>query len=864
MRVLGLFRSDRADRDLSEELESHLQHHIDDNLRAGMPPDAARRSALIALGGLEQTKEQYRDRRGLVPIEQFVYDIRMAVRALARRRLMLAAAVTSIAIGVGANVAVYTALKYLLLSPRWLVASDPDRLITVAPGLSYLNFLDMQRSDRSVELAAFTMSRVVWRSAELSASVSVHAVSENFFEMLGTRAVRGRLFGTSTPDRPDDPYRVLLGYDFWRRLGASEAIVGQPVTINGWAYSIVGVLPPEFHLAVGPMLSSGIYIPISAAVTTALDRRDASYFDIVGRLRSGVTFPQAVDSLKQTASDLESRFVENRDLVRRLTIRSGAVSPIQAMLAAPQGRVVMTLAAVAYGLVGLVLLIACANVAGLLTARADERRHETAVRTALGASRARLIQQFLAESLIVAVLGIAAATSVWMVLAAVLPRFAVFDPSTQFVPERVPLLYSAALAIVVTIACGLAPAMTSTRVAPVAGLKAGRLGHVVRGLRLQNILVGAQVAFSFVLLSAAFVLLHAFVLLRVVDPGYDVVHTAAVQLLPVTTAPVPATRLRSVVGSLAGVDLATYGELPLGGLGILSRSTRVHTAGAEPAMTTELHFAGPRFLETMGIPLERGRDLNEQDLDAGGNAAGTVVNETFARRYFGARDPIGSEIVLEGDAENGRPDRHLQIVGVARDTKTRSLADDGTPVLYLARQSLTVVVRLRDAAASQARAIERAVEERFPGSLVSVRPMSTAFSNALLPSRLAAALLSALGAIGLTLAMIGLHGIVSYGVTRRLFEIGVRMALGATRVSIVKLILRSATRVVAVGAAIGAVASLVVLQALRPFLAIGQSTVDPVAIAGVGVTLIAAGAAASLWPARRAASVDPTAALRSE
>lgn len=863
MRVLGLFCSDRADRDLSEELESHLQHHIDDNIRAGMTPGDARRRALLALGGVEQTKEHVRDRRGLVPIEQIVYDIRLAVRALVRRRLLLAAAVTSVAVGVGANVAVYTALHQLLFAQSWLVANDPARLVTVLPGLSYLNFRDFQRADPAVDLAAFTMSRVVWQTPDLSASVSVHAVSENFFEVLGTRAVRGRLFGTSAPGQPDGPYRVLLGYDFWRRLGASEAIVGQPVTLNGWSYTIVGVLPPEFHLAVGPMLSSGVYVPISPAVATALDRREANYFDIVGRLRSGVTFSQAAASLKRTAGGLQG-FAENRDLAQRLDVRSGTVSPIRAVLGAPQGRLVMTLAGVAYGLAGLVLLIACANVACLLTARADERRHETAVRTALGASRARLIQQFLAESLIVAVFGSAAAAAVWAAVGIVLPRLAIFDPSTQFVPTPMPLLYSAALSLVVAIACGLAPALTSTQVAPVAGLKSGRLGHVVRGLRLQNILAAGQVAFSFVLLAAAFVLLHTFLLLRVVDPGYDVVRTAAVELTPVTTAPVSAADLKTAVETIPGVASASYGQLPLGGFGILSRNATVHTINPDgPPLPIELHPAGARFLETMGIPLDRGRDLDERDLDTAG-IAGIVVNQTFARRYFGAGDPIGQEIVLGRDTENGRPERPLRIVGVARDTKIRSLADEGTPVVFLARRSLTMVVRLREAAAPQTRALERATMERFPGSLVSVRPMSTAFSNALLPSRLAATLLSALGAIGLTLAMIGLHGIVSHGVTRRLFEIGVRMALGATRMSIVKLILRSATRVVAVGGAIGAVVSLVVLQALRPFLAIGQSTVDPMAIAGVGVTLIVAGIGASLWPARRAASVDPTAALRSE
>jgi len=861
-RFVALFTGDAADREFVNELESHLDLHVDDNVRAGMTPTEARRRALLALGGVQHTRERYHERRTIVPIEQLLFDLRLALRALARRRLFLAAAVLSIAIGVGVNVAVYTVLQTVLFSSRWLIASNPEQLVSVS-GLSYLNFQDMQRSDPAVELAAYTMSRAIWRTPELSASVGVHAVSDNFFELMGTRALRGQIFKAAAPGETADPHRVLLGYGFWQRLGGSDGIVGQSVTLNGWSYTVVGILPPEFHLSVGPMLSSGVYVPISPAIATALDRREANYFDIIGRRRDGVTFSQAASSLKRTAETVAAGFPENTDLARRLAVRDGALNPIQAALVAPQGRIVLTLAAVAYLLVGLVLLIACANVASLLTARADERRHETAVRIALGASRGRLIQQSLAESLIVALLGTTAAAIVWTVVTAILPTLTVFDPSTQIVTARMPLLYSAVLSVIVAVACGLAPALSSTQVAPVAGLKSGRLGHVVSGLRLQNVLVGAQVAFSFVLLTAAFVLLHTFLLLRTVAPGYDVVHTAAVELTPVTTKPVSAAEFKIAVDALPGVVVSSFGELPLGGMGILSRATRIHVVSSGIDGTSELAFGGTRYLETMAMPLDRGRDLAEEDLDSRNGVAGTVVNETFVRKYLGSDEPLGQEILLAGDAENGRPDRRLRIVGVARDTKIRSLADD-TPVVFLARRSLTTVVRLRDAAASQARAIERTIEDRFPGSLVNVRPMSATLATALLPSRVIASLLLALGAIGLTLAMIGLHGIVSYGVTRRWFEIGVRMALGASRLSVVNLILRHAMRVVAVGAAIGAIVSLIVLQALRPLLAIGQSAVDPLAIAAVAVTLVAAGAVASLWPARRAVRVDPTVALRAE
>jgi putative ABC transport system permease protein len=432
----------------------------------------------------------------------------------------------------------------------------------------------------------------------------------------------------------------------------------------------------------------------------------------------------------------------------------------------------------------------------------------------------------------------------------------------EIVPGPAPFFYCAGLAVIVALACGLTPGLISSQVTPIDGLKAGRLGHVVRGLRLQSVLVGGQVAASFLLLTTAFVLLHTFFLLRMVDPGYDIIHTAAVDLRPLTTGSASPADLKAALEVVPGVEVTAYGALPLG---ILPRSATIHRPESPdgPRLAIDLHPAGPGFLETMRIPLVRGRDLDEQDLDQDG-IAGAVVNETFVQRYLMPGNPIGQQIVLDRNTETGRPDRRLRIAGVVRNTRMRSLTDEGVPMLYLAAQTPSLVIRMRDSAATQVRLLERVVSERFPGALVTVTPMSTSFRTALLPSRIAGALLTALGAIGLILAMIGLHGIVSFGVSRRSFEIGVRLALGATRKSIVKLILRGATRVMVAGAAIGALLSLVVLQALRPFLAVGQSTLDPVAVAGVTIILLVAGAAASVRPARRAASADATTALKSE
>jgi predicted permease len=861
-RLFATIGGERLDRDLADELDSHLQLHADDNVRAGITPAEARRQAHLRLGGLDQTKERYRDRRGVAGLDHALYDLRLAVRAWARRPLLLASAVLSIAIGVGANVAVYAVLKQLFVAD-WISSSDPEGLITIRPGLSYLNYQDLRRSDTGADIALLTTTTLTCRTQDLTTSVAARVVTDNFFDVLGTRAYRGSLFSARDRGGPDDARRAVISFGFWQRLGADDSIIGRTMTLNGWPFTIIGVLPRDLFFAVGPLVTASVLVPVSPEIATALNRREAGYFDVIARLHPGVSREQATASLQSAANRLEEAFPDaNRDFARSLFVLPGPIGPLQAIVQAPQGRLVLALIAAVYGTVGLVLLIACANVATILTARADERRHETAVRTALGASRARLVQQFLAESLVIALLGCAAGGLLWTVTATLLPRLpAIVNAGIEIVSGPIPFLYCAGLAIVVAMASGLAPALTASQVAPLHGLKTGRLGHVVRGVRLQSVLVGGQVALSFVLLTAAFVLLHTFFLLRVTDPGYDVQHTAGIALRPGGNT-VSADGLKSLVASVPGVDAVSFGALPLGAAGsVLPRSATVRVGADGPSVGVQLHPAGPQFLATLGIPLNRGRDLREEDLGA---TAGVIVNETFVRRYVSSADPIDQDIVLERNTETGRPDRRLRIVGVARDTKMRSLADEEVPVVYLPGRSLSVIVRTRAQATSVAPALERAVADRFPGSSVFVTTMSSQVNSALLPSRIAATLLSALGAIGLLLSMIGLHGIVRHAAARRSFEIGVRMALGATRAAVIGLVIRGATRVVTLGCAAGALIAAVALQVLRPLLAVGQSAIDPLAFAGVAAIFLFAATAASLLPARRAAAADPTIALRSE
>jgi putative ABC transport system permease protein len=864
-RLASVFGASARHREIDDELAAHLELHVADEIAAGMAPAEARRRARLALGGIQQTKERVRDRAGLPQVESLLYDLRHAIRSLSRRKILVLTTTASIGFGVGVNIAAYAVLRGLLFS-GWIVgAGAPERLIGIWPGLSFPNYQDLQARDLPVETAALQSSTLVWRTDADTTTVAARVVSENFFDVLRVRPVTGQTF----PAAGGAGDRVIVSFDFWqRRLHGDRAIIGRALDLNGWPHVVVGVLPPEFKAPVGPMISASVYVPISPHVNNGLQNRGAAQFDLVGRLRDGVSRPQAYAALKAAAEQLERDFPDaNTGLARSLRVFDGSVGPVQAMVAeAPQGRVVLTLAFVGYALVALVLVIACANVAGLLTARADERRHETAVRVALGASRGRLVQQSLAESLVLALLGCGVGAALWVIPMRLLPSSALIaNAGIELVTPPLPLLLSLVLIVVVTVTCGLAPAFGAANAPPLMALKTGRLAGFVRRRRLQRLLVGAQVTISVVVLATAFLLAHAYVLLTAVAPGYDTAHTVAISArIPRNPGAGTMADVKAALERTPGVESVSYGALPLG---LLPRTAAVHRMGRrDTPMRIDLHPSGPEYLGTMGIPLTRGRDLRDSDLGRGSETeTPVVVNETFARRYLQASDPLEQRVVLERDTENGRPERTLRVVGVARDTKMRGLGDEDLPIVYIPGISpLSVVVRVAGPAAAAASELSNVAARALPGSAITVTPMSSRLRTALLPSRIGALLLTSLGGIGLLLAMTGLFGIISADATRRTFEIGVRMALGATRAAVLWLVLRRAIALVLVSALVGTVAALIAARALTPLLAAGQSTADPVALVLVILVLLVVAGAASFRPARRAANVDPVVALRTE
>jgi putative ABC transport system permease protein len=783
-------------------------------------------------------------------------DIRHALRALAKRPLLFAAAVASIAIGAGLNLGVYAVLRHVMFDSV-LTAAAPDRLVRIAPGISYPNYRDLRSTDLPIDLAAMQMARVTWRTPNGTKILSAHVVSDNFFDVAGVRPILGRTFTAGDRERTD---LAVITYSFWQHSGGDPTIVGRSIELNGWPYVIAGVLPRGFTAVA--IMSGTVYVPIGAHVGAALENRRVAQFDLFGRLRDGVAIGQAAAALRGAAERIEAGFPDaNRGFARSLTVSSmDAFSFLRQM---PAGQMILAAAAATYGLVGLVLLVACANVASLLVSRADERRNDIAVRLALGATRARLMQQFLAESLVIAIVGCAAGASLWILAAAWL-RATIIASSTAEITAldgALPIRLGLLLVCAVTVACGVAPAMRANQLSIVAALQARRTGGVFRRVSLQRLLVGAQIAICFVLLTAAIFLLHNLLRLQIADPGFDVAHTLTIDLqFPSASRPRTALDRRLAVQAEPGVQAVSWGW-PIGPP--FTERIRAAGAGDRAVVAVDVRRVGPRFFETMRIPLASGRDLTDEDVGAAA-AKPIVVNETFARRYLAGVDPLGRQFVRPRDAENGRNEQVLQIVGVARDTLARTVGDGHVPVVYLPQPAASLTVRMAGPAAAAVRPLAQRIERiEPPGTVVTVSSMADSVDAALRPVRTAAALLGALGATAIVLATTGLVALISRAIARRTFEIGVRMALGASRAAIVRMILRDGLSVVSAGCLAGAALSFAFARVLQSLIT-SQSLVDPVAFGAALLLLLIVSVAAAVPPAQRTAAAEPVVALRSE
>ena len=806
-------------------------------------------------------------------------DLRYALRLLRKSPGFTAVAVLTLALGIGANTAIFSVVQGVVLAP--LPYRQPDRLVVVSQtnlfprvAISYPNFLDWQRNARSFEqMAASARQGYDLINPGTSEHVDGEEISAGFFSTLGVKLLLGREFSPDE-DRHGGAPVVIISDRLWReRFGGNPEALGKSAILSGVDYTIVGVLPPEFRF----WAESDIYTPLGQGNPTVLSARAGHWLTCIARLKTGISVSQAQADMSTIQNDLDQLYPEaDRDL-------GTDVMPLKQDIVGNAGASLLLL----LGAVGLVLLIACANVANLLLARSSARKREFAVRAALGANRARVVRQLLTESVLLALagggLGLAIATwGVSPVLAAVPGSL----PRTQNVAVNVSvLLFAFAVSMAVGILFGLAPALMSSRFNLQASLKEGGRGLANSHHRTQKSLVIVEMGLTLVLLAGSGLLFRTIRHLWEVNPGFDSQHIIAFKVGVSSSLTKTAASTRTAyqqlierVRKVPGVQAADFTDVvPLSRQG----GTMPFWIGSQkPASLQEAprlvgFLTGPDYLRTMGIPLLRGRFFTLEDTTK--SPCVVVIDSVFTHMYFQGSDPIGQTITF-----GFSPTPPCQIVGVVGHVKDWGLSDPATTVqnqvyfpLYQDPdqwvadnyQSLTVMARTRLNIATVMPAIKAAVYGTGSDQPVyDVRTIQEIAAASMSSQRFPMILLGAFAALALLLAAVGIYGVISYSVTQRVHEIGIRMALGAERRDVFRMIIGQGLRLTFGGIAIGAVAALILTQLLSSFsnLLYGVRASDPVTFIAVSLVLTAVAVLACYIPARQATRVDPMVALRHE
>ena len=808
-------------------------------------------------------------------------DIRYGLRMIVKAPAFTALAMLALALGVCANTTIFSFVNGLLLRPLTGV-KDPERLVAVytsdySSGLysssSYPDYVDFRsQADVFESLAAYT-GTVLNATGETEAErLRGVIVTGNYFELLGVKAQLGRTLQVSD-EQPSNEQLIVISEGLWqRRFSASPSVIGQTLRLNGKPYTIVGVTDPGFRgLRLG--LPPEFWLPMTTASDDATSGRGDRGLELVGRLKPGVTPQQAQTQLTTIAARLAQAYPETNLGTLARPNEPRPVTVLREARVTPDAQIaIWRVSWLLFAVVGLVLLIACANVANLLLARASVRRREIAVRLAVGASRGRLIRQLLTESLLLALFGGVLGLLLTQWTARMLPGF--FPPTAAdgldlSLDWRV-LVFSLGITVLTAIMFGLAPALQSTRLSLVPSLKdeAGPHGQRLRRIGLRDALVVSQVALSLVLLIGAALFVRSLRNAISFDPGF------AAQNLLIASMQTRGANLNKQqgqafyqqtverVGSLPGVQSVTLTAIaPLGGGG---QRRGVQFEGYQPQQNedteTNTNVIGLNYFSTMRIPLVAGRDFNTQDRE--GSPSVVIVNEEVARRYYGG-NAIGKRLKLGSDSP------FSEIVGVARNAKYRNLREQTLPFIYIPlgqeyQSGMTLMVSAAGDPAALVASVRnemRALNKDIP--VFSVQTMEERIGGQLAADRMIAVLLSIFGGGALLLAAIGIYGVMGYAVARRTREIGIRVALGAERRDILRLILGQGLLLIAIGAGVGLVLALAATRVLQSLL-FGVSATDPVTFAFVLFVLVSVALLACYLPARRATKVDPLVALRYE
>ncbi|MBV8114964.1 MAG: ABC transporter permease [Silvibacterium sp.] len=875
IRLLNTLRRAHDDEDLAHELESHIAMDTERGVRNGLSPEEARRQALIRLGGMAQVHDAYGGRRGLPWLESFLRDLYYSVRSLARNRLVTAVAILSIALGIGSNTTIFSIVSRFMLRPAPVgdpgtllslhILHDGDRCCNQFPWPVYADLREQAKVFSDVaayfdlipaSISGGTEPERVWRQG----------VTPNFFRVAEMPMVMGAGFSGSDEKMP----LVVLSERLWRRrFNSDKNIVGKSVILSGHIFTVTGIAPAAFH-SIDQILNAEFWVPLGmtpqlAASLPPHDSREYHWLSVIGRVRPGVTRKDVIAELSTIADRLAASYPA--------TDKGNHFAFEQAGSLPPSGRSTVLLFLSALAIVVLLLLaIAGFNVANLLFAQAINRQREMAVRLALGATRGRLLRLFMLESLLLGLGGgaLGVLLSVWSTKALSSLRLPVPVPLDLSVSiDGRTLAFTFLISVLCGLLLGLAPAWAASRPRIANALK-GDAGFEVRGRRIspRNFLVVAQVAMALVLLTVTGLFLRSLESASQINIGFKTRGLLMLSIDPRLNGYSPLkigaflAELREQAAALPSVDTAVCTDVAMLSDGNRSDGFTVggRSAKVDSSVLADLYMVTPGYFDVFGIPRLAGNDFNHETA-SGPRVA--VINRAFADRLFGGANPIGQRIDGGGWT--------YQIIGEVGNAKSRTLGEDTRPILYRSLdQSIandpsmmgyTLIVHTRGDPAGIAEALRREVHRLDPTmAIYNLETMDEHVRTAYVLPRVAAMLFGVFGGIGLVLATVGLYGVMSFAVTRRTREIGIRMAIGAQPAAVLRLVLRRGMTLTFAALALGWPAAWMLAKIASNFL-YGISPHDTLTFTLVPIVLLLVALVAAWIPARRAASINPTQAL---
>lgn len=887
LRLRSILRRRRVERELDEELQFHLEHKIEEGIASGLPPDEARRRAMLAMGGLEQRKEEMRDTRRVHWLMDFLADVRYAFRSLRRTPGLAAFVVFTLAVGIGMTSTPFSLLDALIFRPYpvphpggvvSLVSTSRDNSFD---SFSYREYLDIRSNTKTYDgVIAHTGTSAVGFSAGPSATPQVKGgmmVSGNFFSVLGVEPQLGRGFREDEDEVPGRDAVTVLGPDFWKHeLGSDPSVIGRKIRLNATEFTVIGVAPESFPGIEG-FSRPDCYMPLAMARVFStnlqkrfLEDRDDRELTVKARLKTGRTLQQARNELAAIARDFAREYPTlNRD--RGAAVRTQFEMQTRGDRREWKFSVIVMILALA------VLLVACTNVAGVLLSRARTRTREIAIRLALGAGRFRLIRLHLTESLVLACLGGLGGVAVGYAGIEFLSAFELPSQLPLTMPFRMDtrvLLASLALSVVSALLCGLAPALQSTRTDLVNGLKSADVDEPGRKrLWGRNALVVAQVATSLMLLTACFLMARSFREIALQASGFAKDHLLMARFDP-RLVQYDAARAKHFYELLAarareapGVLSAAFTQNPPLGLDDFEAVAFVPDGFQMPrdreSFTSAMDAVDEGFFETMGVPILRGRGFLASDTADVPRVA--IVNEQLAKRYWPGADAVGKHIRLDHRA--GTP---VEIVGVARTIKYRNTNEKPTDFVYMPlaqhpRERMVLLLRSSGDPLQLVESVRDIVRTLAPNlPVVEMRSYEDLYRyHTVEGPGVAIELVGTMGVVGVLLAIAGLYGLVSYNVSRRTRELGIRMAIGAGRSAVLRLVIGKGLELVGIGTVIGLAMGFGVEQLMNSML-FDSGRVDIMVYLVVVPSMAAVTMLAAYVPALRASRIAPTLALRYE